>query len=222
MKHFKLTANSKVNALGITLFQVELTIDCKFGKKGDLGGWVEKEDNLKGEEAWVYKNASICGDGVIRGGVIRGGVIRGGVIRGGEIRGGVIRGGVIRGGVIRGGVIRGGVIRGGVIRGGVIRGGVIRGGEIRGGVIRGGVIRGGVIRCGDWSKAPLQIQGSRHFVNVCNKFVLRIGCNEFTFEHWKENFKTIGKENGYTAEEITEYGLYINLVIKIYGLKEKE
>ncbi len=88
MRHFKLTTNTKFSVLGTKLFQVELTIDCKFGKKGDLGGFIEKEENLRGDDAWLYKDANIEGDGVILGGVIRGGVIRGGVILGGVILGG--------------------------------------------------------------------------------------------------------------------------------------
>lgn len=31
MKYFKLTSETKVNALGITLFRLELTVDCKWG-----------------------------------------------------------------------------------------------------------------------------------------------------------------------------------------------
>ena len=60
MKHFKLSTVTKVNALGITLFRVELTIDCKFGKKGDLGGWVEKEANIISGNAWVSVGQSIA------------------------------------------------------------------------------------------------------------------------------------------------------------------
>ena len=47
-KHFELTTESKVNFSGITLFRVKLTTDCKWGKAGDLGGWVEKESNIRG------------------------------------------------------------------------------------------------------------------------------------------------------------------------------
>ena len=49
MKHFKLTTNTKVNVFGTTLFQVQLNIDCKWGKAGDLGGHVEKEENISGK-----------------------------------------------------------------------------------------------------------------------------------------------------------------------------
>ena len=198
MKHFKLTETSKVNIFGITLFQIELTIDCKWGKKGDKGGWVEKEANID-----IRKE----NDGFIFSGEIWGGaVIRGGVIRGGEIRGGVIFGGVIFGGVIWGGEIWGGEIWGGEIRGGVIRGGVIFG----------GVIWGGEIWGGEWKESPLQIQGTKHFFNICSKTEIRIGCKTFTFEFWKENFSQIGKDQNYTESEIKEYGLYIDLAFKLY------
>jgi len=46
MKHFKLTTESKVNVFGITLFRIELTLNCKWGSKGEKGGWVEKEENI--------------------------------------------------------------------------------------------------------------------------------------------------------------------------------
>jgi len=151
MKKFELTTNTKIK-YGRTFIQIKASISFEtiFGKvkKGDLGGWVEKEQSL-GDDCWIWPNAEAFSDAVIRGGVIWGGEIRGGEIWGGVIRGGEIWGGVIRGGVIWGGVIWGGVIRGGVIWGGEIRGGEIWGGEIRGGEIRGGEIWGGEIRGGE-------------------------------------------------------------------------
>lgn len=44
-RHFKLTNETKVNAFGVTLFRIECTVDCKWAKSGDKGGWVEKENN---------------------------------------------------------------------------------------------------------------------------------------------------------------------------------
>ena len=34
-KYFKLTTETKVNIFGVTLFRLELTVDCRFGKAGD-------------------------------------------------------------------------------------------------------------------------------------------------------------------------------------------
>ena len=65
-KHFKLTNETKVNAFGVTLFRIECTIDCKWTKVGDKGGWVEKEENIDGN-AWVYGDAEVYGDAKVYG-----------------------------------------------------------------------------------------------------------------------------------------------------------
>ena len=84
MENFWKMSTETKTVYGIKLTQIELTIDCKWGKKGDKGGWIAKKENLQ------YKNIEdgFCYCGEIRGGVIYGGVIRGGVIRGGVIYGG--------------------------------------------------------------------------------------------------------------------------------------
>ena len=62
MKKFKLTKNSKV-VNGITLHQIQALNDFSNVKKGDLGGWIEKEKNLSQEDsAWVSENALVYGD----------------------------------------------------------------------------------------------------------------------------------------------------------------
>ena len=65
-KHFKLTNETKVNVFGVTLFRIECTIDCKWAKVGDKGGWVEKEDNLDGS-AWVSGSAEVFGSAWVSG-----------------------------------------------------------------------------------------------------------------------------------------------------------
>ena len=60
-KHFKLTAETKINIFGKTLYRIECVIDCKWAKAGDKGGWLEKEDNLSGY-AWVSGNAEVSGN----------------------------------------------------------------------------------------------------------------------------------------------------------------
>ena len=60
-KHFKLTNETKINIFGVTLFRIECTLDCRWAKVGDKGGWVEKEDNIR-DSAWVCGDAEVCGD----------------------------------------------------------------------------------------------------------------------------------------------------------------
>ena len=66
MKHFKLTTETKVSMLGVTLFRIEAVIDSKWANKGDKGGFVEKESNLSGN-AWVYGNAEVYGNARVYG-----------------------------------------------------------------------------------------------------------------------------------------------------------
>ena len=65
MKH-KLTSESKVNAWGKTLFRIEAGFDCKWAKKGEIGGWVEKLENVSGN-AWVSGDAEVSGNAEVYG-----------------------------------------------------------------------------------------------------------------------------------------------------------
>ena len=62
MGKYKLTKKAKV-VFGRTLLQIEATVSFGAVKKGDKGGWVEKEDNLSQEgNAWVSGNAEVSGN----------------------------------------------------------------------------------------------------------------------------------------------------------------
>ena len=65
-KYFELTSESKVDSFGRTLFRVKLTTDCKWGKAGDLGGWVQKDENIH-DSAWVSDDAQVAGDARVYG-----------------------------------------------------------------------------------------------------------------------------------------------------------
>ena len=67
MKKFKLTTDTKM-WFGRKLFRIQALVDFKDVKKGDLGGYVEKENNLSQDgNAWVYGNARVCGDAWVYG-----------------------------------------------------------------------------------------------------------------------------------------------------------
>ena len=60
MKKYKLRADLTIKHGSKTLFRVEATIDFGNVKKGELGGYIEKEDNLsQAGNAWVTGNAEI-------------------------------------------------------------------------------------------------------------------------------------------------------------------
>ena len=58
MKKFELTSEFITNIFGTKLFRIKALIEFGNVKAGELGGFVEKEENLNHEgNAWVYGNA---------------------------------------------------------------------------------------------------------------------------------------------------------------------
>ena len=73
MKKFELTTNTKIH-FGKKLFQIKALINFGNVKAGELGGYVEKEENISHEgNAWVcgdakvYDNAEVCGSAWVCG-----------------------------------------------------------------------------------------------------------------------------------------------------------
>ena len=67
MKKFELTAEFKM-VMGRKLFRIKALVDFSDVKAGDLGGFVEKEENLDHEgDAWVYGDAQVSGDARVSG-----------------------------------------------------------------------------------------------------------------------------------------------------------
>lgn len=67
MKKFELTNETKI-FYGITLYRIKALTDFGSVSKGDLGGWIEKEDNLSQYgNAWIYDNAKVYGDAKVYG-----------------------------------------------------------------------------------------------------------------------------------------------------------
>ena len=63
IKKFELDLSSKMTILGVELFRIKALISFGNVKEGELGGYVEKEDNLSHYgNAWVYGNAEVSGD----------------------------------------------------------------------------------------------------------------------------------------------------------------
>ena len=68
MSNYKLRKDLSINVYGRTLFRIEATKDITIHNvsKGDLGGYVESENNLYGN-AWVYGNAKVYGNAEVYG-----------------------------------------------------------------------------------------------------------------------------------------------------------
>lgn len=67
-KKFELTENYVVNEFGTKLYQIKCTKTFKYAKEGEIGGFIEKEENLSQEgDAWVAGDAWVSGDAVVSG-----------------------------------------------------------------------------------------------------------------------------------------------------------
>ena len=68
-KKYKLLKNdTKKTPDGKTLLRIQALIDFSIFKKGEKGGYIEKEDNLSQEgDAWVSEDARVYGDAQVYG-----------------------------------------------------------------------------------------------------------------------------------------------------------
>ena len=71
MKKYEFTGETKqIDYLfkTVTLHRIKAVVSFGLIKAGELGGWVEKEENLSHEgNAWVYDNAKVYGDAWVSG-----------------------------------------------------------------------------------------------------------------------------------------------------------
>ena len=68
MKKFELTSESIVNIFGKKLFRVKALVEFGSVKAGELGGYIEKEENLSHNgNAWVSGDAKVSGNAWVYG-----------------------------------------------------------------------------------------------------------------------------------------------------------
>lgn len=68
MKKFELTDEFVTNVFGHKLFRIKALVAFGDVEKGELGGFIEKEDNLSHDDnAWVFGNALVSGNAQVFG-----------------------------------------------------------------------------------------------------------------------------------------------------------
>ena len=68
MKKFELTSEFVTNISGTKLFRIKALVEFGDVEAGELGGYIEKEENLDHDgDAWVYGNARVYGDAQVYG-----------------------------------------------------------------------------------------------------------------------------------------------------------
>lgn len=74
-------------------------------------------------------------------------------------------------------------------------------------------------KLGECCKVPksLFISASQHSVSYWGYDAIQIGCKKYTISEWQKHLREIGKAEGYSEEQIDEYGFYIDLIAKLHG-----
>lgn len=63
MKKYEFTGEIKTNIFGKTLRRIKASVKFGIVEVGELGGWIEKEENLEvSGNAWVYGDAEVSGN----------------------------------------------------------------------------------------------------------------------------------------------------------------
>lgn len=220
MKKYELTDETQIFC-GRTLYRIKAVIDFSNVTHGDLGGWIEKEENLSQDgNAWVSDDAKVFDSARIYGDawIYNGAKVYGNAIVYGDAR---IHGiaDVFDDVVISGNAeVRdnAGVHGKARIYGKV---GVFDDAEVCGEAeLFGDAIIGGDARIcgGKWWFSPLYIQGSRYSFNVASDTIVRIGCQNHTWKGWHDKYLSIAKRHD--AEDVLiEYVQYFNLACRLYG-----
>ena len=103
---------------------------------------------------------------------------------GADLRGADLRGANLRGADLDGADLRGADLRGANLYGADLYGANLRGADLDGADLRGANLRGADLDGEKLTKTPLQLNNLKWFVLISDKY-LRIGCQRFTIEEWK-------------------------------------
>ena len=106
-------------------------------------------------------------------------------------------------------------LRGADLREANLRGADLRGADLHEANLRGANLHGANLHGANLSEGATIIIGSRHVVTVYPDRV-SIGCHTRTLAKWLDSYERIGAEEGYTTEQIAEYGEILNRVAKLY------
>jgi hypothetical protein len=120
-------------------------------------------------------------------------------------------------------------LRGADLYGANLRGADLRGADLRDADLRDADLRDADLRGADLRDAYLDqckqyiafIRGSRHSIVVIDDDI-RIGCQRMTLGEWLDKFESVGREAGYTEQQITEYGIYLKAIRDVLEVRKNE
>jgi len=184
-------------------------------QKGDLGGFVEKESNLSHEgDCWVFGDAKVCGDAKVFGNAVVSGNAR--VFGDAKVCGDakVFGNAVVSGDANVFGNARvfgnAEVFENAKVCGDAkVFGNAVVSGNAR--VFGNATLRNKVKTTNKVKSFIL----SNHVIAIEGNY-LNIGCISLTVNQWLEQYKELGNKNGYSEDEIEEYGNVIKMIKMMY------
>ncbi len=175
-------------------------------------------------EAAVKGGANLCGAN-LRGADLRGADLCEADLRGANLCGANLCEADLRGADLCeaanlcGANLREADLRGADLCGANLRGANLCGADLRGANLRGANLCGADLRGAEgFDKFPVQILGHRHFLQTTQDGNLRIGCEEHSFEEWREIAEKLGSKNDYSALDVEIYKLHIEHIERISKL----
>jgi hypothetical protein len=194
-------------------------MDIKNRWSGEVMASSTEDETLRQAVQRVIKERDLR-DANLRGADLRGANLSGANLRGADLRGANLSGADLRGANLRDADLRGADLRGADLRGANLRDADLRGADLSGADLSGANLSGANLSGANLSGAKqyvCRIQGRRHELNAINDDI-RIGCIRQPLARWLENYESIGKEQRYTAFEITEYGLHLRHIAEVLKL----
>ncbi len=138
-----------------------------------------EENSLK-----ITLQAAVKSGANLYGANLDGADLRGADLRDADLRDADLRGANLYGADLRGADLRGADLDGAELYGAELYGADLRGADLRGADLRGVNLYGANLDGEKLTKTPLQLNNLKWFVLISDKY-LRIGCQRFTIEEWK-------------------------------------
>jgi hypothetical protein len=162
---------------------------------------------LKNHKIWL-NDANKGERADLRGADLRGANLRGANLRGADLRGANLKGAKLRGANLEGADLQRANLRGAYLEKAYLRGADLRGAYLEKAYLEGANLTGANL---EFTKI-ISFTAGKHFVfihvgeqyedgNIC-----KIGCKTQSLQEWVENYKEIGKKEGYNEFEIQAYG----------------
>ena len=182
---------------GTVLHQIRAKKDFANVKKGEIGGWIEKESNLSvSGNAWVYGDAQVYGNAQVSDNA----QVYGNAWVYGDAQ---VYGNAWVYGNAR---VSGDACVSDNAR---VSGNARVYGNAR-------VSGDACVYGGEWGFSPLFIQGSKYSVCMYSPDQIKIGCQIHSINQWLSHGEKIARLHGFTPEEIEEYRGYVELAAKRY------